>query len=81
MKSYKITSGGQISLPVSVRRRWAVKKVTFEDLGDQVVIRPVPDDPIKAFRGAFADRETPPSEDLRRRARAEEGEAEPRRHS
>lgn len=79
MKSYKITSGGQVSLPVSIRRRWGVTRVTLEDLGDQVLVRPVPVDPIRAFRGAFADPKAPSSDELRQRARSDEHEAEARR--
>jgi hypothetical protein len=52
--------------------------VMFEDLGDRLVVRPVPDDPIGAAKGALKDR-LPDSEELRNRARADEAAAEARR--
>jgi len=70
--------GGQISLPAAVRRRWGTSVVAIEDHGDSVVVRPLPDDPIAAARGAFAGR-IGPTEELRRHARAEELHAERRR--
>lgn len=74
----RITTSGQISLPAEVRRRWATKTVAVEDLGDRVVVRPLPDDPIAAARGALKGR-VGPSDALRRRARADEAAAEARR--
>ena len=58
----KITTNGQISLPAPVRRRWKAAQVVLEDLGDRIVVRPLPDDPIAAAcgsltrRGPMADR-------------------------
>ena len=78
MKTLKITAGGQVSLPAAVRRRWGTRSVAIEDLGDRVVLRPFPDDPIAAARGALKGR-LPPSEELRKRARADEAAAERRR--
>jgi bifunctional DNA-binding transcriptional regulator/antitoxin component of YhaV-PrlF toxin-antitoxin module len=75
----RISKGGQVSVPAEVRRRWKTSRVQLEDLGDSLVIRPLPDDPIAALRGAFAGGEAPRSDDLRRRARAEESAAETRR--
>jgi bifunctional DNA-binding transcriptional regulator/antitoxin component of YhaV-PrlF toxin-antitoxin module len=77
MKRHKITKGGQISLPATVRRRWNVQAVTFEDLGDRVVVKPVPDDPVAAARGALKGRLD--AAKLRRAARADEARAEARR--
>jgi bifunctional DNA-binding transcriptional regulator/antitoxin component of YhaV-PrlF toxin-antitoxin module len=54
MKSVKISRGGQISIPSSIRRRWGSSTLALEDLGDRVVLRPAPDDPIAAARGALA---------------------------
>ena len=78
MKRAKITTGGQISLPADVRRRWGTRSVALEDLGDRVVVRPFPDDPIAAVRGILKGK-LPPSEELRRMAREEEARAERRR--
>jgi hypothetical protein len=77
MKTGKITSGGQISLPAAVRSRWGTQRVHVEDLGDYVVVRPVPDDPIAAARGAVKPRAS--TTELRARARADEAAAEHRR--
>jgi hypothetical protein len=52
--------------------------VVIEDLGDRVVVRPLPDDPIDAARGAFEGR-IGPTERLRARARADEDAAIRRR--
>jgi bifunctional DNA-binding transcriptional regulator/antitoxin component of YhaV-PrlF toxin-antitoxin module len=78
MKVRKITTGGQISLPATVRSRWRTKAVAVEDLGDHVVVRPVPDDPIDAARGALKGR-IGSAESLRAMARKDEASADDRR--
>jgi hypothetical protein len=78
MKIYKITESGQLSLPAHVRRRWATSLVQLDDLGDHVVIRPVPEDPIRAARGALKHSAVS-TDQLRKRARADETGAEARR--
>ena len=77
MKRHKITKGGQVSLPASVRHRWRTQSVAFEDLGDMLIVRPVPDDAVAAAKGAFQGRLD--SAKLRKRARADEAAAEARR--
>ena len=77
MKKAKITAGGQISVPASVRRRWQTNVVAVEDLGDRLLVRPLPDDPISAARGAF--RGLTDSTKARAVARADEQAAEQRR--
>jgi hypothetical protein len=52
--------------------------VVVEDLGDRVVVRPLPDDPIAAARGALAGRLGATGK-LRAIARSDEAAAEPRR--
>ena len=80
MKTARITTGGQVSIPSAVRRRWGTSVVAIHDEGDRLVLRPLPDDPIAAARGAFKGRGKPISSDeLRTRARADETHAE-RRH-
>ena len=79
MKIAPITKGGQISVPAEVRRRWGTRKVTVEDKGDHVVLRPAPDDPVEAAYGAFAGRFRHTSEELRAMARVEEQRIEERR--
>jgi bifunctional DNA-binding transcriptional regulator/antitoxin component of YhaV-PrlF toxin-antitoxin module len=49
-----ISAGGQVSVPAAVRKRWGTRTVLAEDRGEELVLRPVPDDPIAAVRGIFA---------------------------
>jgi len=76
MKMAKITRGGQISIPSSIRRRWGTSTLALEDLGDRVVLRPAPDDPIAAARGALAGELSMSSGQLRVHAREAEAVAE-----
>ena len=78
MDVLRITSAGQMSLPARVRRRWGTKRVLVEDLGDRLVVRPMPDDPVAAARGILKGR-IAPSEVLRAQAREDESRAEARR--
>ncbi len=70
-----ITKSGQMSVPASIRHRWNARKVVIVDNGSHIVVSPVPDDPIAAFRGSLAGR-GPTSEEARRMAREEEREIE-----
>jgi hypothetical protein len=79
MKRVMLTRGGQISLPAPIRRRWASRAVTVEDLGDHVIVRPAPADPIAAVKGLLADRKLPPAEEIREAAREDERRAEARK--
>lgn len=80
MKRLRITRGGQISVPAELRHRWGGSIVTLEDRGDHAVIRPAPDDPITAARGALKHlAQGATSEEMRRQARDEEAEIEARR--
>jgi AbrB family looped-hinge helix DNA binding protein len=81
MKRTKVTRGGQISIPSTIRRRWGTSTLTLEDLGDRIVLTPAPDDPIAAARGALAGELSMSSEQLRARARDAEANAERRRHA
>jgi AbrB family looped-hinge helix DNA binding protein len=54
-KRMKISKGGQVSIPASIRKRWGTSAVTLEDRGDEVVFKPVPEDPIDAAAGALAE--------------------------
>jgi AbrB family looped-hinge helix DNA binding protein len=76
MRITKVTSGGQISIPSTIRRRWGTSKLRLEDLGDRIVLTPAPDDPIAAARGALAGEVSTTSEQLRAEARAAEAVAE-----
>ena len=71
MESLRISKGGQVSLPSAIRRRWGVTALMVEDLGDAVVLRPMPTDPVGAARGALGPARIPLDA-----ARAEERAAE-----
>lgn len=73
-----VSTNGQVSIPAAARARWKTRKVVVVDLGDRVVIGPMPDDPVAALKGKYKGR-IPSSDVLRREARREEEEIERRR--
>jgi AbrB family looped-hinge helix DNA binding protein len=77
----KITSGGQVSLPAAIRRRWGTRSVSIEDRGGEVVLRPVPDDPIRAVRGMLKGRTHLSTDEIRQREREEDARIEARKWS
>jgi AbrB family looped-hinge helix DNA binding protein len=57
MTVVKASARGQIVIPRDIRRRLNIvqgKKLLIKVEGEQVVIQPLPDDPVEAFRGIFA---------------------------
>jgi bifunctional DNA-binding transcriptional regulator/antitoxin component of YhaV-PrlF toxin-antitoxin module len=50
----KVSRNGQVSLPAAARSRWASDRVVVVDLGDRVVLRPLPAEPVGALRGKYA---------------------------
>ena len=82
MTSYvmKVSRNGQVSIPADARARWQAERVIVVDLGDRVVLRPMPDDPIKELVGKY--RGGPTTDDARRKSRADDArkavEARPR---
>jgi bifunctional DNA-binding transcriptional regulator/antitoxin component of YhaV-PrlF toxin-antitoxin module len=50
----RVSRNGQVSVPAAVRHRWGTSTVLIIDRGDYAIVRPVPDDPIEALRGAYA---------------------------
>ena len=79
-KRMKISKGGQISIPAPIRKRWGTTTVTLEDRGEEIVVKPVPDDPIAAAAGAFAGEGRGIGlETIRREEREAELEAEERK--
>ncbi len=48
---HRITSAGQVSIPAVVRERWGASNVVIVDEGEQIILRPVPENPIEAIRG------------------------------
>jgi bifunctional DNA-binding transcriptional regulator/antitoxin component of YhaV-PrlF toxin-antitoxin module len=78
LKKTQITRAGHISLPAEFRRRWGTQRVSLEDLGDRIVIRPLPDDPVTAARGSLRGRLSKTGA-LRRHARHDDQAAARRR--
>lgn len=52
----KVSSNGQVSIPAEARARWMAEQVVVVDLGDRVVMRPLPADPLRALRGKYRGR-------------------------
>ncbi len=76
----RLSKGGQVSVPAAVRHRWHARNLIAEDHGDHLVLRPAPDDPLKAIRGIFADRPGPSGEEMLGELREEEVEIEERKY-
>ena len=49
----RVSSNGQVSIPAEARARWNADRVVVVDLGDRVVLRPLPADPVDALRGKY----------------------------
>lgn len=80
-KRMKISKGGQVSIPAPIRKRWGTTIVTLEDRGDEIVLKPAPDDPIAAAAGAFAGEGRGLGlETIRREEREAEQEIEERKY-
>lgn len=73
-----VTRNGQVSLPAGLRNRWRVGKVLVVDRGDYAIVRPVPDDPVAALRGAHAG-PGPTTDEARTAERRAEAELESHR--
>ena len=80
MKIIRVLSRGQISLPADIRRRWATDSLVIEDLGNRVVLRPMPADPIGAALGSLRGGGKTSSSKARARVRREETHAERRKY-
>lgn len=52
----KVSGNGQVSIPAEARARWKTTRVLMVDLGDRVVMRPLPDEPVESLRGKYAGR-------------------------
>ena len=66
-----VSRNGQVSIPADARARWATRRVVVVDLGDRIVMRPLPDDPVDDLEGKYRGR-GPAADDARRRSRREE---------
>jgi len=73
----KVSANGQVSIPAEVRARWHADRVMVVDLGDRVIVRPLPQEPIDTLVGAYKGRGLS-TERARREARAEEAASERR---
>jgi AbrB family looped-hinge helix DNA binding protein len=79
-KRMKISKGGQVSIPAPIRKRWGTMTVTLEDRGEELILKPAPDDPIAAAAGAFAGEGSKIDwEEWKREERDAEAEAEDRK--
>jgi bifunctional DNA-binding transcriptional regulator/antitoxin component of YhaV-PrlF toxin-antitoxin module len=66
----KVSANSQVSIPAEARTRWNVERLLVVDLGDRVVMRPLPEDRVGSLLGKH--RKGPRTEEARRLARAEE---------
>jgi len=74
----KVSSNGQVSIPAEARARWNADRVVVVDLGDRVVLRPLPADPVGELRGKYRTR-GPSSDRIRLRSRIDDVAHERRR--
>jgi AbrB family looped-hinge helix DNA binding protein len=73
----KVSSNGQVSIPAEARARWKADRVVVVDLGDRVVLRPLPLEPVAELEGKYRGR-GPSSERARRQARIDDASRERR---
>jgi len=52
----KVSTNGQVSIPARASARWNADQVVVVDLGDRVVLRPLPTDPVEDLRGKYTRR-------------------------
>lgn len=71
-----VSRNGQVSIPAGARARWNTRRVLVVDLGDRVVVRPLPDAPIVEMMGKYRGR-GPSSDRARRDGRREDGVLSP----
>jgi bifunctional DNA-binding transcriptional regulator/antitoxin component of YhaV-PrlF toxin-antitoxin module len=70
-----VSQNGQVSIPAATRARWNARRVIVVDLGDRVVMRPLPDQPVAELEGKYKGR-GPTSDRARRQARRAEASRE-----
>lgn len=66
----KVSSNGQVSIPAETRARWHADRVIVVDLGDRIVMRPLPDDAVGSLVGKYAA--VGPTSDAARQAERDE---------
>ncbi len=76
----KVSSNGQVSIPADTRARWRTDRVVVVDLGDRVVIRPLPAEAVDDLAGKHR-RRGPSTARARKTARDEDRRGERRERS
>jgi AbrB family looped-hinge helix DNA binding protein len=66
-----VSRNGQVSIPAGARARWNTRQVIVVDLGDRVVMRPAPAQPIVELEGKYRGR-GPSADKARHQARRAE---------
>ena len=74
----RVSANGQVSIPAETRARWRADRVVVVDLGDRVVVRPMPDEPVGALEGKYR-RKDPSTDRARRTERNAEAAVERRK--
>jgi bifunctional DNA-binding transcriptional regulator/antitoxin component of YhaV-PrlF toxin-antitoxin module len=74
----KVSANGQVSIPAETRSRWHAEHVVVVDLGDRVVVRPMPDDPVGELHGKYRGR-GPTTDRARKRERTDDAAIERRK--
>ena len=75
----KVSRNGQVSIPAAARHRWGTDEMLVIDLGDRVVIAPVPEGGRASLRGKYAGR-GPSTDEIRAEERAADAAREERRY-
>jgi bifunctional DNA-binding transcriptional regulator/antitoxin component of YhaV-PrlF toxin-antitoxin module len=65
-----LTDRGVVSIPAEIRRHWPSRRVLLVEVEGGVLIRPLPEDPIAAARGAFSHLKGLTSDQMRDEDRA-----------
>lgn len=73
----KVSSNGQVSIPAEARARWRPERMLVVDLGDRLVMRPLPQDAVRSLMGRYGGR--PSTDEARRRSREDEAAAQRRK--
>ncbi len=73
----RVSRNGQVSIPADARARWNADRVVVVDLGDRIVMRPLPEDAAGELVGKY--RHGPSTDDARRGARADDAAVEKRK--
>ena len=74
----RVSSNGQVSIPAEARSRWMADRVVVVDLGDRIVMRPMPEDPVGAVVGKYR-RQGPTTNQARARERGDAATADARK--